>query len=75
MFDGLTGMDWVFVVSALVFGFGVVKFMLSVKGSAQETTLADAAEPSLHSTETPNGCDVAATAKNHSAPGGRINEE
>lgn len=28
MFDGLSGTDWVFLVGALVLGFGVVKFLL-----------------------------------------------
>ncbi len=31
MFDDLSAFDLVFVVGALAFGFGVVKFMLSVK--------------------------------------------
>jgi hypothetical protein len=28
MFDGVTGMDWLFLVAALALGFGVVKFMM-----------------------------------------------
>ncbi len=31
MFDGLSGMDWLFIVAALALGFGVVKFMLVAK--------------------------------------------
>jgi hypothetical protein len=34
MFDDLSAMDWVFIVCALVLGFGVVKFMLSHAGAA-----------------------------------------
>jgi hypothetical protein len=30
MFEGLSGMDWVLVVTALAFGFGLVKFMMLV---------------------------------------------
>ena len=33
MFDGLSGLDWMFVGAALAFGFGVVKFVLVIKGS------------------------------------------
>jgi hypothetical protein len=35
MFDGLIGMDWIFIAAALVFGFGVVKFMLVAKAGAK----------------------------------------
>ena len=31
MFDGLSGMDWIFIAAALALGFGVVKFMLAAK--------------------------------------------
>lgn len=41
MFDGLSGMDWVFIAAALALGFGVVKFMLVQKGASK----ADAAVP------------------------------
>lgn len=34
MFDDLSAMDWVFVVGALLLGFGIVKFMLSQSGAA-----------------------------------------
>lgn len=29
MFDGLSSMEWLFIVAALAFGFGLVKFMMS----------------------------------------------
>jgi len=29
MFDGLSPMDWLFLLAALALGFGVVKFMLA----------------------------------------------
>ena len=31
MFDGLSGMDWLFIAAALALGFGVVKFLLVAK--------------------------------------------
>jgi hypothetical protein len=35
MFDGLTGMDWMFITAALAFGFGVVKFMFVAKAGSK----------------------------------------
>ena len=35
MFDGLNGMDWLFIAAALALGFGAVKFMLVAKPGAK----------------------------------------
>lgn len=36
MLDGLSPMDWIFLVAALALGFGVVKFMLAHHAGGQD---------------------------------------
>ena len=48
MFEGLSGLDWVFIVAALALGFGVVKFALSEKPgqkAAAPSAVSDATVP------------------------------
>lgn len=43
MFDGLSPMDWLFLIAALALGFGVVKFMLAHRSDGRAAS--DSARP------------------------------